>query len=91
MEARLSKVSGQIDPAPARSTGPDSLRAQALFADGTVMIETIRQQLFFLFPQDVGEPALTLANGHAVLTLDIATAMVTALHMRSKSIDVCRC
>ena len=42
---------------------------ETLLADGTVKIETNGQILFFLLPQDVGGPALTLATGHFSLDL----------------------
>ena len=62
---------------------------EKVLADGTVRIETNGQVLFFLLPQDVGGPALTLATGHSVLVYDINADTVTSLRSSGRTFDVC--
>ena len=62
---------------------------EKFLADGTVKIETNGQILFFLLPQDVGGPALTLATGRSVLIYDVNADMVTSLRSSARTFDVC--
>ena len=63
--------------------------AQKLLADGTFKLETNGQILYYLLPQDVGGPALTLATGHSVLILDFNLNTVTSLRSSARTFDVC--
>ena len=63
--------------------------AQTLLEDGTYKLETSGQILFFLLPQDMGGPALTLATGHTVMIYDLDLDAVTSLRPAARTLDVC--